>query len=210
MNYKKIYNQIITRGQNRNLIGYKEKHHIIPRCLGGIDENNIVELTAKEHFICHKLLTEIYPTETKLHHAVWIMINGYNKNRKYKIGSREYQRLKENIVFTETHRKKLSVASMGNTRALGRIVSKETRRKISESNLGQTRSEETKKKISESLTGKTHSEETRKKMSKSKKGILRTEEEKRKISETLKGHKMSDETRRKISESLKRNYKNKK
>ena len=60
MNYQRIYNQIIERAKTRQLNCYKEKHHIIPRCIGGKDINNIVELTAKEHFLCHRLLCEIY------------------------------------------------------------------------------------------------------------------------------------------------------
>ena len=30
MNYQKIYSQIIERAKNRQLEGYKEKHHILP------------------------------------------------------------------------------------------------------------------------------------------------------------------------------------
>jgi len=56
MNYQKIYDQIIERAKNRKLEGYKEKHHIIPKCLGGPDnKENLVELTAREHFLCHLL-----------------------------------------------------------------------------------------------------------------------------------------------------------
>ena len=52
MNYQKIYNQIIERAKNRQLEGYKEKHHIIPRCLNGNnDKENLVKLTAREHFL---------------------------------------------------------------------------------------------------------------------------------------------------------------
>lgn len=58
MNYEKIYNQIIERAKLSNRIkskeNYFEKHHIIPKCLGGDNEKeNLVLLTAREHFICH-------------------------------------------------------------------------------------------------------------------------------------------------------------
>jgi hypothetical protein len=57
MNYERIYNQIIERAKNRKLIGYKERHHIIPKCMGGNNnELNLVELTAREHFLCHWLI----------------------------------------------------------------------------------------------------------------------------------------------------------
>lgn len=62
MKYELIYNKII---QNRLLNPvtdeYTECHHIIPRSLGGTDDkDNLVELLAREHFICHLLLTKMY------------------------------------------------------------------------------------------------------------------------------------------------------
>jgi hypothetical protein len=66
MDYTRIYNQIVERAQTRKLEGYVEKHHIVPKCIGGLDvKENIVELTAREHFLCHMLLCEIYPQEIK-------------------------------------------------------------------------------------------------------------------------------------------------
>jgi hypothetical protein len=105
----------------------------------------------------------------------------------------------------------------------GRILSQESRRKISEANkgntncLGKTHSEESKKKMSESqkgntkMLGKTHSEKTKIKMSESSKGNTKwlgrthSEETKRKMSETKKN--TSEETRKKLSESQKGNTK---
>ena len=101
MDYQNIYNQIIERAKNRKLEGYKEKHHIIPRCLcGSNDKSNLVDLTAREHFLCHKLLCEIYPNNHKLLYALWLMAIGKQKNKKYeayKVTSREYERVK--ILF---------------------------------------------------------------------------------------------------------------
>jgi len=97
MDYQKIYNQIIERAKSRILEGYKEKHHILPRCLGGGDEGeNLVELTAREHFLCHMLLCEIYPNENKLRHALFLMSIGKQKvkEKTYVISSRVYERLK--------------------------------------------------------------------------------------------------------------------
>jgi hypothetical protein len=65
MNYKNIYNKIIEFRIDNVPAGYVERHHIIPRSLGGSDkECNIVALTAREHFICHLLLTKIHPENT--------------------------------------------------------------------------------------------------------------------------------------------------
>ena len=64
MLYSKVYNDIISRARNRNLQGYKERHHVIPKCLGGSNESdNLVDLTFREHFICHWLLVKMYPEE---------------------------------------------------------------------------------------------------------------------------------------------------
>jgi hypothetical protein len=63
MNYKKIYDKIIENRLNNPLdeTEYGENHHIVPRSLGGRDEvQNLVRLTAREHFICHALLAEMY------------------------------------------------------------------------------------------------------------------------------------------------------
>jgi len=101
MDYTKIHDQIIERAKNRKVEGYTENHHIIPKCMGGTDDKeNLVELTAREHFIIHKLLCEIYPEESGLKYAVWLMCNIKNEyqKRNYKISSREYERLK--IIHT--------------------------------------------------------------------------------------------------------------
>jgi hypothetical protein len=76
MNYKDIYQKIINNAKIKNNIKekYYEIHHIIPKCLGGNNEpNNLVNLTLKEHYICHKLLCYIYPENKSLAHAYWMM-----------------------------------------------------------------------------------------------------------------------------------------
>ena len=110
MDYKKIYDDLISKARSENRIKnvgtYYEAHHIIPKCMGGEGKvsqwrthPNIILLTAKEHFVAHKLLCEIYPNNYKLMRAYWGFINGrniYNHNGlvKYKISSREYERLR--------------------------------------------------------------------------------------------------------------------
>lgn len=74
---------ILNRKDNIVNDGYFERHHILPRSLGGSDENdNIVNLTAKEHYIAHRLLVEIYKDDkfkySKMLHAYLCM--AYNKS----------------------------------------------------------------------------------------------------------------------------------
>ena len=65
MNYEKIYNKIIEKRKVEKLSKkeiYCESHHIIPVSFDKSlekDENNIVNLTAREHYVCHKLLQKI-------------------------------------------------------------------------------------------------------------------------------------------------------
>jgi len=80
MDYKKIYNQIIDNRKQNSLDEneYGEWHHIVPKCLGGSDDNdNLVRLSAREHFICHALLAEMYEYGTnewyKMNHAFMMM-----------------------------------------------------------------------------------------------------------------------------------------
>ena len=74
MNYQKIYNSIVERGKNRIFEGYIERHHIVPRCIGGTDDSsNLVNLTAEEHYVCHQLLVKIYPDEIGLVKAAMFM-----------------------------------------------------------------------------------------------------------------------------------------
>ena len=58
--YSKIYFSITTNAKQRITEGYTELHHIIPQSMGGSnDKENLVELTAREHFICHWLLVKM-------------------------------------------------------------------------------------------------------------------------------------------------------
>lgn len=59
--YQRWYDQLIERAFGRRLDEYFERHHILPRSLGGGDENtNLVDLTYREHFLAHWLLAKIY------------------------------------------------------------------------------------------------------------------------------------------------------
>jgi hypothetical protein len=76
MNYKKVYDNICIRGKEKRELGqYCEKHHIIPRCMGGKDvEDNLTILTYREHFIAHLLLTKIYKEHRGINYAFLCML----------------------------------------------------------------------------------------------------------------------------------------
>ena len=66
-----IQNILDTRGRFGVHEGeYKERHHVIPKCLGGTnDKNNLIDLYAKEHYIAHKLLALENPSNNGLQFA---------------------------------------------------------------------------------------------------------------------------------------------
>ena len=74
--YTKWYNSIISKAQTRAIESYTEKHHILPRSLGGTNlPNNLVKLTGREHFICHWLLVKMVtgPAREKMIYAFRMM-----------------------------------------------------------------------------------------------------------------------------------------
>jgi len=82
MNYAKIYNALIERAQNRELDGYVERHHIVPRCMGGTDDrDNLVSLTPEEHYVAHQLLVKMYPNAKGLTWAAIRMTHHSTNNR---------------------------------------------------------------------------------------------------------------------------------
>lgn len=230
--YTSVYNNIIARAKSRDLPKniYTEKHHIIPKSLGGTNDlTNLVRLTAREHFICHLLLPKMVTGIHKrnMSFALWsiITMDHSTSRTRYKITSRMFQTIKIQVAQAKSDLHK------------GKIVSDETRKKMSESrkkhsgpNKGKVMSDEQKKKLSNAHTGKIvaqstvdkilesrkgyrHSEETKSKISngnKGKKMPCRTEEQKRSTSEKLKGRIMSEETKRKMSESRKAYWSSKK
>ncbi len=97
--YTKWYFNIIKNASERSQIkGYTEKHHIIPKCMDGDNSSkNLVILTAREHFLCHWLLTKMLEGKNKYRmiHAFWFMhINGEYKHTSssYEITKRLHAR----------------------------------------------------------------------------------------------------------------------
>ena len=100
--YTTIYYNIILSAQARTLLKeeYTEKHHIMPKSLGGTDNTNIVKLTAREHFICHWLLTKMLTGDAKYKMvcAVNKMLLSSKKQKRYKITGRKYELLKKQFA----------------------------------------------------------------------------------------------------------------
>lgn len=135
--YTRYYFLIISRAQIRQ--SGDEVHHILPVSMGGSnDKRNLVKLTLREHFVVHRLLTKMPVDKTmrwKMHYALSCFTT-----RKKRISSRH---------FELACRAAKTVDRTGN--GLGRKMSDETKRKLSEANTGRVVSDETKKKQSATI-----------------------------------------------------------
>jgi 5-methylcytosine-specific restriction endonuclease McrA len=184
MNYLRIYNKIIKRAKNRINDGYIEKHHIIPKSMGGSNNiSNIVELTPREHFLAHWLLYRIYPQNKSMIYAFWMMSNRF-KN----LSSSAYEESK--IAFSKATSKRMSGE---NHPMFNKNHSQETIDKISYS----------RKEQGNYWNGKTHTPESKSKMSVSAKNRNMSEEAKaarnQKLSESASGVKKSEEHKKNIA-----------
>lgn len=182
MNYRKIYDSIIDRARVRlEIVGYYESHHILPTCCGGCDsEDNLVKLTAREHFLCHWLLYKIYKTP-KLAYAWNCMCMNFNGERNYNsisfsLARKAAAEARKGFKHTEEAKKKISEAGKG------RVKSEETLRKLSESGKiaqkGRVLSEEHRLKISNTLKGRKIPPEVVEKTASKNRGKARSQETK--------------------------------
>lgn len=69
MDYFRHYEKLIARADERELIGYSEKHHVIPRCMDP-ESDYTVRLTPEEHYVAHQLLVKMFPGNVLLVFAV--------------------------------------------------------------------------------------------------------------------------------------------
>lgn len=199
MNYRHIYMCIIAHAKLEMKEGkrpfkkserknfpeqYFEFHHIFPRSLFPQYKNfeqNLVALTAREHFFCHELLTKIWPSK-QMTFALFAMTLDKHGHRENRLTPKEYEKLKKN------YRELLS--------KIPRTI--EWRQAISKANLGKKMSKEACQKMSQAKKGKTSN----------RKGVKLSDETKRKISEKsshqswLKGKHLPNDIKEKIRKTL--------
>lgn len=91
MDYKRIYADFIKdrRDKEPSLVGYSERHHILPKCMGGGNEaSNLIRLTPEDHFFAHLLLAKAYGGT--LWAPIAFMVNGTRKDYKPLKSRRSY------------------------------------------------------------------------------------------------------------------------
>jgi hypothetical protein len=184
--YFSIVNRSFSENRSRKDNQIYEQHHIIPKSCGGSDEpNNLVLLTPKEHYICHRLLPKMVKSKIhyeKMVYALWSLVNGNGRSKRYSPSGKIYQQIKEDQSKVRSERMK----GIGN-HFYGKTHSDEFKAWFSENNPSKREevkekmrgprpnykpnsyyfglSNETKQKLREANLGKTHTKETKRKMS---------------------------------------------
>lgn len=192
MDYQVIYQSLVDRARDRKLSGYFEKHHVVPRCLGGTnDASNIVLLSAKEHFLAHRLLTRIYPTTKGIWYALIAM--GRLPGFKAKIFAHEREvaaNMRKGFRFSSETKEKMSKAKLGKPSRSTTRFTKDQKPwnfglcgKLHHS-YGKKRSEETKRRMSAAQKACGN-------VPPSRKGCLWTEEQKQKARFTRQARKLA-------------------
>ncbi len=193
--YTQWYANITEQAKNRHLDSYTESHHIVPRSLGGSDEaDNLVNLTAREHFVCHWLLVKM--TTGQEHHkmlnALRMMRAEKSGQQRYatKITARVYESIKQEYAILQRER------ILGEKNPMwGKTHTLEAREKIRQKNLGNTLTPEQHARLVANTTGKKKppiTEEHRAKLSAAQSGK----------NNPRYGAEVSDNTRKKIGDKL--------
>lgn len=164
------YLKFIEYCRNTSKGEYTEKHHIIPKSMGGSDDsNNLILLTGREHFISHILLWKSFQNR-QTNFALWSM--RMKKERLFQLSSKNYESLRQE------HSKFQSEKMRENNPMYNTL----TKNKISNHKKGKKLKEETKRKMSIVRKGVPKTEETKQKMSSSAKGKPKTTEHKLSLS----------------------------
>jgi hypothetical protein len=209
MNYQKIYNNLINRATRRISEGYVEKHHIVPRCLGGTDaKENIVSLYPEEHYLAHLLLCKVNKGNSKLLYAAMNMTSGSMINNS-KRNNKAYGWLRRQYAESMSGdnnpaRRNPNLQKEAAKKRVGQKRTEETKARMSAAQKGRTFTEETKRNMAEAAKNRPPiSEETRVKLknrtpNKGMLGKTMSAETKAKMSAAQQGKRMSEEAKAKM------------
>ena len=131
--YYRWYMHIIQRSLGRTKSSVYELHHIIPRCVGGSNtSSNLVYLTFREHFLCHRLLTKCFTDKVKAKRMMSAMCMIRSKKLKREVkNSRDYYYFRKIGIESRTGTKHSVLTRLKIKKALmGRKHSEEVKNKI--------------------------------------------------------------------------------
>ena len=169
----------ITEKRENKRIGYMEGHHIIPRSFfeevdtDRDDPENLIYLTAREHYIAHKLLARAYEHHHSEVSAFWYM----STKGRHIITAEEYSEAREK--FSRNHSEYMSGE---NNPFYGKNHTRESIERM-KSSLPDYRGE------NNPFYGRRHKEDSLERMRQSHRGAKLSEEHKQKISQSLIGNK---------------------
>lgn len=207
MDYERIYREFIAdRKAKSKPDGYTEQHHILPRSLGGGNGiDNLIRLTASDHFFAHLLLAKIHGGS--MWYAVNAMADGplvgeRAADRRFTLMRRcWYQQAKEQ--FSSVHSSRMKGRFTGEDHPMfGKPCSPVALAKLKErlaSGLNPMHSEEVRRKVGDAHRGKVYSAETRAKIAATKIGVKLSPETRAKMSASRTGRKLSPETIEKVA-----------
>jgi hypothetical protein len=211
VNYQTHYDRLIARACGRTIEGYKERHHIVPRCMGGDDElENIVELTAEEHYVAHQLLVKMHPDNFGLALAATRMAKQCTGNKAFGWLRRRASEAISAIHTGKKHRKEWTDKIAAALR--GKPLSPESIAKRTAARCGFKFSPESRAKLSaarignKNSVGRVHSPETRAKISVANRGRTKPPciaETRLKLAAALRGKTLSPEHRANIAAGMK-------
>jgi hypothetical protein len=200
--YSKTYFAITSNAKQRTTEGYTELHHIIPQSMGGSnDKENLVELTAREHFICHWLLVKMTEGDdrSKMLYALKGMKAENKHQQRYhtKITARVYETYR--IEHSINHSKVMKAKNLVPWNKGGVEITDEHRENLQNAarnrKIDPVKQAEGQQKRIAKVTGRKDSDEAKLKKSIALKGKLKgpmSEEQKIKISENSKGIKKKE------------------
>ena len=194
--YSKLYYKITSNAKQRITEGYTELHHIIPQSMSGSnDKENLVELTAREHFICHWLLIKM--TEGKDRSKMLYALNGMKAGNRYqqryhtKITARVYEKYR--IEHAHNHSETMKGKPAWNKgRILEGVELEEHRERTRNRKIDPVKQALGQQKRVEKIKGQKRTDETKRLMSLASKGKPKgpmSEEQKQARSITMTGQK---------------------
>ena len=131
--YHKWYDQLIDRARNRTIEGYVERHHIVPKSLGGTNEiSNLVALTAREHLIAHMLLPRFVENKAPMWLAVYMMMHTQGRKhtgRLYEQAKIEFRGICKSRKYSPETLAKMSAAKKGRKKSPEHIAKMSAARK---------------------------------------------------------------------------------